>query len=110
MRYAKLLSAYGIIAMTAVLIYGFTIGDFASDGAAQLRDPWGVVSMIDLYTGFALFSAWIVFREDSFGRALVWVVLVLVLGFFTASVYVFLALQASSGEWERFWMGKRADG
>ncbi len=110
MRYAKLLSACGIIAMTAALIYGFTVGDFGSDGAQLLRNPWGAVSMVDLYTGFALFSAWIVFREDSFWRALAWVVLVMVLGFFTASVYVFLALQASGGDWARFWMGKRTNG
>jgi len=96
--------------MTAALIYGFTVGDFGSDGAQLLRNPWGVVSMVDLYTGFALFSAWIVFREDSLWRALAWVVLTLVLGFFTASVYVFLALQASGGDWGRFWMGKRANG
>jgi hypothetical protein len=110
MRYAKLLSACGILAMTAALIYGFTVGDFGSDGGQLLRNPWGVVSMVDLYTGFMLFSAWIAFREGSVARAIVWVVLMMVLGFFTASVYVFLALQSSGGDWSRFWMGKRANG
>jgi hypothetical protein len=110
MRFAKLLSICGMIAMTASLMYGFTIGDFAADGVQLLRNPWGVVSMVDLYTGFALFSAWVVFREKSIARALVWVMLMVVLGFLTASVYVFLALQASNGDWQRFWMGKRVDG
>ncbi|MEJ2608456.1 MAG: hypothetical protein P8Z41_17560 [Anaerolineales bacterium] len=41
---------------------------------------------------------------------LVWVALMVVLGFLTASVYVFFALQASNGDWQRFWMGWRADG
>ncbi len=109
MRYAKLISACGIIAMTAVLIYGFAVGDFGSDSAKLLRNPWGVVSMVDLYTGFILFSAWIVFREKSIGRAIIWAALMMVLGFFTASVYVFLALHSSNGDWGRFWMGSRED-
>ena len=110
MRYAKLISACGIVAMTAALIYGFTVGDFGSDGTALLRNAWGMVSMVDLYTGFILFSAWIVFRERSIRRAIIWVALMMVLGFFTASLYTFLALHASDGDWGRFWMGQRADG
>lgn len=110
MRYAKWISALGIIAMTAALIYGFTVGDFAMDGAQLLSNPWGVVSMVDLYTGFILFSAWIVFREKSLFSTIIWVTLMIVLGFFTASLYVFLALHASDGDWRRFWMGQRTDG
>ena len=109
MKIAKTLSALGILAMTAVLIYGFTVGDFGTDGAALLQNPWGVVSLVDLYTGFALFSIWIVYREKSFGRSLIWVILMMVLGFFTASLYVFLSLNASGGDWKKFWMGQRAD-
>ena len=32
MKTAKTISVLGIMAMTAVLIYGFTAGDFGSDG------------------------------------------------------------------------------
>ena len=109
MKLAKWISALGVLAMTAVLIYGFTAGDFQRDGAELLRNPWGVVSMVDLYTGFILFSAWIVFREDSLPRTILWVVLMMVLGFFTASLYTFLALSASGGDWQKFWMGARAN-
>jgi hypothetical protein len=108
MKSAKIISALGILAMTAVLIYGFTVGDFSSDGSELLQNPWGVVSMVDLYTGFALFSAWIVYREKSFIRSLIWVLLMMFLGFFTASLYVFNALFASKGDWKKFWMGQRA--
>jgi hypothetical protein len=45
--------------MTAVLVYGFTVGDFSADGAIILSNPWGIVSMVDLYVGFILFSGWI---------------------------------------------------
>ena len=109
MKLAKILSALGIFAMTAVLIYGFTVGNFRMDGSELLQNPWGVVSMVDLYTGFILFSAWIVYREKSIVRSLIWVVLMMVLGFFTASLYVFISLYVSEGDWKKFWMGQRAD-
>lgn len=109
MRYAKILSFLGILAMTVVLIYGFTVGNFRADGAALLQNPWGIVSLVDLYTGFALFSGWIIYREKSFARSLIWVTLMMVLGFFTASLYTFIALNASGGDWQKFWMGQRAN-
>jgi hypothetical protein len=35
------------------------------------------------------------------------VVLMMGLGFWTASLYTLLALQASGGDWRRFWLGRR---
>lgn len=108
MNYAKILAALGVLAMTVVLIYGFTVGNFAADGSKLLQNPWGVVSMVDLYTGFALFSGWIIYREKTVSRWLLWVTLMMVLGFFTASLYVLIALYTSRGDWAVFWMGRRA--
>jgi hypothetical protein len=106
MTAAKLLALLCLLAMTGVLIYGFTVGDFNAEGQVLLSMPWGIVSMVDLYAGFALFSGWIVYRERSLARAILWVLLVMVLGFFTASLYTLIALQTSGGDWRRFWMGK----
>jgi hypothetical protein len=50
MRLAKIISILGMLAMTAVLIYGFTIGDFISEGSQLTSMPWGIVSLVDLYT------------------------------------------------------------
>jgi len=95
------------LAMTGVLIYGFTVGDFAAEGKELLSMPWGIVSLVDLYVGFSLFSIWIVYRERSIGRSVVWVVLMMVLGFWTGSLYTLIALQTSDGDWRRFWLGAR---
>jgi pilus assembly protein TadC len=108
MRLAMWVSGLGAAAMAAVLIYGFTVGDFATEGSQLLSMPWGIVSLVDLYVGFTLFSGWIIYREASLARALIWVIAVMVLGFFAASVYALLALRSSSGNWRRFWMGKHA--
>jgi hypothetical protein len=108
MKGAYILSVLCLLAMTAALLNAFIAGDFASEGSALVQMPWGVLSLVDLYAGFLLFSGWIVYREASLGRALVWVVLMMVLGFFTASLYSLLALLGSKGDWQRFWLGHRA--
>jgi hypothetical protein len=108
MKIAKLIAGLGLLAMTAVLIYGFVVGDFSVDGGEILRNPWGIVSLVDLYTGFILFSAWIAYREKSILAAAIWVVLMMTLGFFTASLYALISLYRSNGDWKEFWMGKHA--
>ncbi len=108
MRIAKLIALAGLLAMTVVLVYGFTVGDFSAEGAKLLAMPWGIVSLVDLYVGFALFSGWIVFREKAWLPALIWVVLTMVLGFWAGALYTFIALQASGGDWKRFWYGRRS--
>lgn len=107
MKLAKALALLGVVAMTAVLTYAFTSGNLGEEGSLLLSMPWGIVSLVDLYVGFFLFSGWIVYREKSLVRSAVWVVLMMVLGFFTASLYAFIALQSSGGDWRRFWMGRR---
>jgi len=105
---AKIIAWVGVLAMTAVLLYGFTVGNFSQDGAAILANPWGIVSLVDLYVGFALFSAWIVYREKSLPVVILWVVLMMVLGFFTGALYTLITLYRCKGDWQRFFMGVRA--
>ena len=108
MKIAKAISVLGILAMTAVLIYGFTVGDFFGEGSELFAMPWGIVSLVDLYTGFTLFSAWIIYREKSLPVAILWTVAMMTLGFFAGSLYAFIALQNSNGDWRKFWLGKHA--
>ena len=108
MKVAKLIALAGLLAMTAVLVYGFTVGNFSAEGARLLAMPWGIVSLVDLYVGFTLFSGWIVFREKALLPALIWVILMMVLGFWAGALYAFIALQTSGGDWKRFWYGKRS--
>ncbi len=107
MRIAKFIALVGLLAMTGILIDGFTVGNFSTEGAKLLAMPWGIVSLVDLYVGFTLFSCWIVFREKAWLPSVVWVILMMVLGFWTGALYTFVALQTSGGDWKRFWYGKR---
>jgi len=108
MKLAKLISILGILAMTVALVYGFTVGDFFGEGGQLTAMPWGIVSLVDLYTGFILFSGWIIYREKSLPVAILWTIAMMTLGFFAGSLYAFLALQSSGGDWRKFWLGKHA--
>ncbi|MCS6884995.1 MAG: DUF1475 family protein [Acidobacteriota bacterium] len=108
MLIAKILALAGALLMGASIGYAVIYGDFGKDGAQMLALPWGIVSLVDLYTGFTLFSLWIVYRERSLAKAAIWIFLMMTLGFFTGSVYTLIALHTSRGDWKRFWMGSRA--
>lgn len=108
MKITKIISVLGLLAMTAVLINGFTRGDFFGEGSQLFAMPWGIVSLVDLYTGFTLFSSWIIYREKSLPVAILWTVAMMALGFFAGSLYAFITLQTSNGDWRKFWLGKHA--
>ena len=105
MKIAKAVAVLGVLAMASILTYGFTVGDFSREGQVLLSMPWGIVSLVDVYIGFILFSGWIVYRERSPVRSAVWIALVMILGNFTASLYALIALLTCGGDWKRFWMG-----
>jgi len=109
MKIAKIIAWLGVLAMTVVLLNGFIAGNFSKDGAQLLANPWGVVSFVDLYVGFALFSIWIAFRETKVALAVIWILLMMVLGFFTGAVYMLIALYSSKGDWVKFFLGGRAE-
>lgn len=90
---AKVLALLGLLTMTGILIYGFTVGDVGTEGRVLL-------AMVDLYGGFALFSGWRVYWEKSpCDRS--WVTLMMALGSFTAIPYALIACVTSRGDWER---------
>lgn len=108
MKLAKIITFLGVLAMTAVLINGFTRGDFFGEGSQLMSMPWGIVSLVDLYVGFILFSGWIIYREKSLPVAILWTIAMMIFGFFAGSLYAFIALQTSGNDWHKFWLGKHA--
>jgi uncharacterized protein len=94
--------------MTAAVTYGLVAGDFWRDGRVIMRLPWGVISVIDVYAGGALFSGWIAARERSVLRTAGWVVAIFVLGNVATSLYALIALRTSDGDATLFWLGPHA--
>ncbi len=107
MKIIKLISILGVLAMTIALASGFINGDFFEDGAKIIANPWGIVSLVDLYVGFVLFSVWIVIRESNALAILVWVILMMILGFFTGAIYMLYAAIQSHDDLVVFMLGKK---
>ncbi|SHF21268.1 DUF1475 family protein [Alkalibacter saccharofermentans] len=107
MKLAKTIGWMGLLAMTLALAQGFIKGDFFADGGEIISNPWGIVSLVDLYVGFALFSCWIAFREKKLFVTILWIAAMMILGFFAGSAYVVLNLYTSKGDWLNFFLGSQ---
>ena len=91
--------------MAGVLIYGFTLGD-SRDFKELLENPWGIVSLFDVYVGFFFFIGWIVYRESCPGIILAWSVAILLGGNLVSGIYAFIALLRSKGDARTFFLGQ----
>ena len=107
MRAAIALTALAAVAMLALIGRALVAGSFGNEGGILLALAWGQVTLADLYVGFGLFSGWVIFREASLARALVFVGLVMTLGNAFTALYVLVALLRSGGSWRAFWLGRR---
>ena len=64
-------------------------------------DPWGRATLFDAYFAFLTVFLWIAYRERSWGRRILWLVLILTLGNFAIATYFLLALRriGPRGSW-----------
>lgn len=106
MKTAKVFAVTGTLIMFLTLVYGFIAGDFFEEGSILFSMAWGKVSLIDVYIGFFLFSAWVLYREEKWMTALMWILLIMVLGNFITCLYATIALYKSNNDFKRFWLGK----
>ena len=91
--------------MGGALAYGFIVGDFWVDGGELMDNPWGIVSLFDVYVGFFFFIGWIAYRESCPGLILGWAIAICVGGNVIAGLYAILALLKSKGNASVFFMG-----
>ncbi len=68
------------LVLTAAIALAVGTGDFSAAGAWLVRDPWGRVTLIDLYAGFFLSAVVIAAYERKFWVSLFWIAPILVLG------------------------------
>lgn len=102
MKTTIVVSALGLLSMVLVLGYGFIYGDFFKDGGVILSNPWGIVSLVDLYVGFFLFVLFIFHKRKHWLERLFWFVMMMVFGFFTGALFVLIEAIKSKGSKEAF--------
>lgn len=86
-----------VLLMSSALVYGFASGEgFFESGGELLRNPWGTVTVIDLYLALALFGAWII-RREGVKRSIPWLVGLMVGGSLTAGLYLVFGGRHAAG-------------
>ena len=107
-RALRVLALLGCAVMIALLVYAMGYGYAWSQMMAIGSIAWGQVLLADLYLGFALFGAWMIWRDGAGPAGIAWVVALLVLGNLLACIYVLRALHQGRTDARRFWHGQRA--
>ncbi|MEM0898357.1 MAG: hypothetical protein AAGI92_00205 [Pseudomonadota bacterium] len=79
MAFLRLSLAVIGIAFGALIVWAVIVGDFWSEGSWLTTNPWGIVSLADLYFGFLLSAVVIAFFEKP-TAAILWILPVPFLG------------------------------
>ena len=93
------------VVMAVALTYGFIAGDFWADGGKLIDNPWGIVSLFDVYVGFLFFIGWIACRESCPLIILGWSVAILIGGNLVAGIYALITFSKSKGDAKIFFLG-----
>jgi hypothetical protein len=84
------LALLGVIAWA--VLQTATLQDFGYETQALFDQPWGLVSISDLYVGFALTAILMMLSERSFVAGLLWALPLFVLGNIWTAVWLVLRL------------------
>jgi hypothetical protein len=95
----RLLSAAGGLLLAGLIVWAMmTAGQSLSEAIAWLvSGPWGVVTLADLYLGFALLAVLIWMLEPDKRIALLFILPLPLLGNVWAAVWIALRLKAVTG-------------
>ncbi len=103
MTITKIISYFITLSMAVVI--------FWAQGEVTIFDspipdlPWGIVSLVDLYSGFILIAIWMIYREKNY-TSVVWVFFLMILGNLTTAVYVIYCINNSENDIKKFFLGK----
>jgi hypothetical protein len=97
--------------LTAVLFVAIGIsvatGNISVEGRWILENPWGRMSLLDIYGGVALLAGWVVLREKHPWSVVLWLPLFVVLGHAGTALYASIAAYRSD-DIRHFLLGARA--
>lgn len=83
-----------LIAMLLVTTWASTYENVLSAAERLIKDePWMIATLFDAYFGFLTFYVWVLFKETSSLKKVIWFVLIMVLGNIAMSVYILLEVR-----------------
>ena len=105
---AKILSLAGFLILLGLIIFGVTARDFSAEGNIMLSVFWGKFTMVDIYVSFLVFYIWVVIRERSVLKSILWFLLIMLGGSMSICLYLFIALMTSKDDFKTLMLGKNA--
>ncbi len=103
MTITKVISYFISLAMISVILWAQNQISLFDSIIPTL--PWGIVSLVDLYSGFILISIWMIYREKTY-ISVIWVFFLIILGNLTTAVYVIYCINNSKNDIKKFFLGK----
>ena len=103
MTITKVISYFISLAMISVILWAQSEVSLFDSTIPSL--PWGVVSLVDLYSGFIFVAIWIIYRERNI-TALFWVIFVMLLGNLTTAIYIIYCINDANKDIKKFFLGK----
>lgn len=85
----SLFAASGI-GLAALIVWASLNANFGQSFGAIINDPWGVVSLADLYLGFFIFAAFVFLVDGVRPASFAWVIVLMFLGNVLAVVWLVL--------------------
>lgn len=92
MMILRFLTALGGLALGVLIVLAVSGGGFGAAGSWLMTDPWGRVTLFDLYLGFFFLALIIALFERQGWRAALWIIPLPILGNIWAAVWLVLAL------------------
>lgn len=92
MKLLQAVIAAATLGLGALIIIAVTDGSFFEAGNWLLSEPWGLVTLADLYLGFLLSAAIIGFFETRTLNALLWILPIPILGNLWTAVWFIIRL------------------
>ena len=92
MKLLQAVIAVATLGLAALIIIAVTDGSFSRAGSWLLSEPWGLVTLADLYLGFLLSAAVIWLFEPRTLGALLWILPIPILGNLWTAVWFIIRL------------------
>jgi hypothetical protein len=95
------------VVLFAAIGFSIATGNIGDEGRWILDNPWGRMSLLDIYGGVALIAGWVVLREKHPWIVVLWLPVFVVLGHAGTALYASIAAYRSD-DIRAFLLGARA--
>lgn len=93
---ASLVTGVGILVLVGGIVWAIPKEPFSTGLRRIVDQPWGLVTLVDLYLGLAVIGVWILFLQRGVWRSLPWWIALACLGNLATLVFLMYRLVVSA--------------